>query len=120
MAGDQELIDYLQRLSGYALTGSTAEHVLAFFYGTGRNGKSTFLETIAGILGDYAVSTPMEAFIETKADRHPTDLAMMAHIAGPDQGGPAEPAHRQDCGSPWAGPVHLEHPTSWRVLSLRR
>lgn len=40
-AGDQELIDFIQRVMGYACTGSTKEHALFFFYGTGANGKGT-------------------------------------------------------------------------------
>lgn len=44
----------LQRLLGYAITGDTCERVIAFFVGTGRNGKSTVLETLAAVLGpDY-------------------------------------------------------------------
>jgi putative DNA primase/helicase len=38
-AGDDDLINYLQRLSGYSMTGVTNEHVLAFLWGTGANGK---------------------------------------------------------------------------------
>jgi putative DNA primase/helicase len=51
-AGDQELIDYIQKVFGYALTGDTREHALFFFHGTGANGKSVLVSTIAGILGD--------------------------------------------------------------------
>ncbi len=44
----------LQRFLGYAITGDTCERVIAFFVGTGRNGKSTVLETLAAVLGpDY-------------------------------------------------------------------
>ncbi|HYN51769.1 MAG TPA: hypothetical protein VES62_12665 [Thermoleophilaceae bacterium] len=45
-AGDPELIALAQRIAGYSLTGLTTEHKLLFFYGTGRNGKGTFLTTI--------------------------------------------------------------------------
>ena len=73
--GDAELIDYLQRMVGYCLTGVTSEHALFFLYGTGANGKSVFVTTIATILGDYAANAPMDTFMETRSDRHPTDLA---------------------------------------------
>jgi phage/plasmid-associated DNA primase len=53
-AGDKDIVGFLQRFCGYCLTGVTTEQVLAFFYGTGANGKSVFVGTIAGILGDYA------------------------------------------------------------------
>lgn len=73
--GDQELQAYLQRMVGYALTGSTQEHALFFLYGTGANGKSVFVNTLATILGDYATNAPMDTFMETRTDRHPTDMA---------------------------------------------
>jgi putative DNA primase/helicase len=63
-------------MSGYALTGSTSEHALFFLYGTGANGKSVFLSTIAGILADYQRTAPIETFtVTTGGDRHPTELA---------------------------------------------
>ncbi|MBU9608231.1 phage/plasmid primase, P4 family [Burkholderia multivorans] len=73
--GDAELQAYLQRMAGYTLTGSTQEHALFFLYGTGANGKSVFVNTLATILGDYATNAPMDTFMEARSDRHPTDLA---------------------------------------------
>lgn len=73
--GDADLQAYLQRVSGYCLTGSTQEHALFFLYGTGANGKSVFVNTLATILGDYAASAPMDTFMEARGDRHPTDMA---------------------------------------------
>ncbi len=72
---DAELAAYLQLAVGYWLTGSTQEHALFFLYGTGANGKSVFVNTIFTILGDYAANAPMDTFMETRTDRHPTDLA---------------------------------------------
>ncbi|POR47078.1 putative DNA primase/helicase [Paraburkholderia eburnea] len=74
---DIELQAYLQRTVGYALTGSTQEHALFFLYGTGANGKSVFVNTLATILGDYATNAPMDTFMETRNDRHPTDMASL-------------------------------------------
>lgn len=73
--GDADLQAYLQRMAGYTLTGSTQEHALFFLYGTGANGKSVFVNTLATILGDYAANAPMDTFMETRTDRHPTDMA---------------------------------------------
>jgi putative DNA primase/helicase len=73
--GDDELQSFLQRIAGYALTGSIQEHALFFFYGTGGNGKGVFLNTLTAILADYATVAPMETFIVTHGERHPTDLA---------------------------------------------
>jgi putative DNA primase/helicase len=75
MNSDQTLIDYLQRVSGYALTGITREHALFFGYGTGGNGKGVFLGALGGILHDYAAVAPMETFVFSHTDKHPTDLA---------------------------------------------
>jgi putative DNA primase/helicase len=72
-----ELIGFLQRFLGYCLTGNVREHVLAFLYGTGSNGKSVFVSTAAGILGDYAVVAAMETFIASNVDRHPTEIAKL-------------------------------------------
>ena len=77
MAGDDELIRFLQRVAGYALTGLTIEHALFFFYGTGANGKGVFLNTLTNVFGDYATVAPMETFTATNSERHPTDLAML-------------------------------------------
>ena len=75
--GDDQLIAYLQRFAGYSLTGETSEHALVFFYGTGANGKSTFLQTLSGLWQDYAVSAGFEVFAEAKGDRHPTEIARL-------------------------------------------
>jgi putative DNA primase/helicase len=73
--GDADLQAYLQRMAGYCMTGITSEHVLFFCYGTGANGKSVFINTLGGIWGDYAATAPMETFVASNSDRHPTDLA---------------------------------------------
>jgi putative DNA primase/helicase len=75
MAGDDDLVAFLQRVFGYALTGSTREHALLFCYGTGANGKSVLLSTVAGIMGDYHRTAPIETFTASTSERHPTDLA---------------------------------------------
>lgn len=76
-AGNAELQQYLQRLAGYALTGSTKEHVLPFAHGGGGNGKGTFIAAIAGCMGDYHKTAPIETFAASNTDRHPTDLARL-------------------------------------------
>lgn len=76
-AGDQDLIAFLQRLVGYFLTGLTTEHVFAFLYGTGANGKGSFLNTLTTILGEYATVASVDTFTATTGERHPADLAML-------------------------------------------
>jgi putative DNA primase/helicase len=75
---DQSLIDYLQRLLGYCLTGSTREEQLTFIWGKGGNGKGTLLGALLDIAGDYARSTSTDTFLETRNDRNKADLAVLA------------------------------------------
>src|ERR1051326_489563 len=53
-AGDEGLINLMQRVIGYALTGSVSEKALFVLHGGGNNGKTTLLEAIRYIMGDYA------------------------------------------------------------------
>jgi putative DNA primase/helicase len=76
-AGDADLISFLKRLCGYGLTGSTREHALFFFWGTGANGKSVFLGTVGGCAGDYHRTSPVETFTASAGERHPTELAAL-------------------------------------------
>jgi P4 family phage/plasmid primase-like protien len=76
-AGDRDLIGFLQRMAGYCLTGSTRDHALFFVYGTGGNGKGTFLNTLQWIMGDYAKAAPADMFTERKHEAHTTELARL-------------------------------------------
>ena len=64
--GDKELVHYLQKCVGYSLTGSVKEQCAFFLYGLGNNGKSTFLETIADMLGDYASNAQPDTIMMRK------------------------------------------------------
>jgi putative DNA primase/helicase len=72
---DSDLQSFLQRIIGYTLTGCTRENALFFLYGSGANGKSVFLNTLAGVFGGYARTAPIETFIASNSEHHPTDLA---------------------------------------------
>lgn len=72
---DVGLQSFLQRMAGYALTGDTSSHALFFMFGTGANGKSVLLNSLAGVMGDYHRAAAIETFTATAAERHPTDLA---------------------------------------------
>lgn len=74
---DQDWINYMQRVFGYLQTGSVREHALFFGWGTGTNGKGTLVQALAGIMGDYCSSAPVELFMASKVDRHPTELARL-------------------------------------------
>lgn len=61
--GDAELVNYIQRAVGYSLTGSTSEQCAFFLYGSGSNGKSTFLDIVREICGDYATNIQPETIM---------------------------------------------------------
>lgn len=64
--GDDDLYGFVQRSSGVLLTGSTRDHVLNILYGTGRNGKSTLVETLQTVLGEYSATGRIETFSSVK------------------------------------------------------
>ncbi|HKR61050.1 MAG TPA: phage/plasmid primase, P4 family, partial [Pyrinomonadaceae bacterium] len=88
--GDKELEEFLQRAVGYMLTGDTREQCLFVFYGHGANGKSTFVEVVGALLGDYALKTPMTTFVQPKMERSSNDLARMrgARVVAASEIGP--------------------------------
>lgn len=59
--GDSELIDYVQQIVGLAAIGKVYMEALIISYGEGRNGKSTFWNTIARVLGSYSGSISADA-----------------------------------------------------------
>lgn len=71
--GDKLLADYLRRAVGYTLTGLTGEQKLFFLWGTGQNGKSTFVDVIGNLMGSYA--TTADENLLTGTGGHPTQLA---------------------------------------------
>ena len=75
--GDKDVIRYIQKAIGYSLTGSTAEQVMFFLHGRGRNGKSLFVETIAEILGDYSSNLRASSLMIKKGDDVGNDIARL-------------------------------------------
>lgn len=57
---DEVMRGYIQALAGACLTGDVSAQKMFFLHGTGANGKSVFVETIAGLLGEYALKIPTE------------------------------------------------------------
>jgi putative DNA primase/helicase len=70
--GDMDLQGFLQRLSGYALTGCVNEEVLTFLYGPGGNGKGVLIHVLTTVLGEYAVTAPIEVFTAGRINRNTT------------------------------------------------
>jgi putative DNA primase/helicase len=68
---DAEVRLFLQRVVGLALIGKVIEHVLPILTGTGRNGKGTFVRTVAAALGSYAIEAEPDLFM-ARERAHPT------------------------------------------------
>jgi len=76
---DAELIAFVRRAVGYSLTGATDEQCLFFLYGDGANGKSTFVETLRALLGEYSRKTQAETLLAKSGSRGiPNDVAALA------------------------------------------
>ncbi|MGI8404631.1 MAG: phage/plasmid primase, P4 family [Thermomicrobiales bacterium] len=76
-AGNTELVSYVQRMIGYALTGSIREQAIFIAYGNGSNGKSTLLGAIANMLEQYATEADTDSFLERQGDRIREDVAAL-------------------------------------------
>ncbi|MDP4006688.1 phage/plasmid primase, P4 family [Methylobacterium sp. NEAU K] len=75
---DEDLKAYFQRAVGYTLTGDTTEQVFFFVHGRGSTGKSTLINLIRQLLGDYGLHTPTETILAKQYDNAiPTDLARL-------------------------------------------
>lgn len=76
--GDTALQNYLQCMVGYMLTGSTREQCIFFLYGDGSNGKSTFLDVLADLLGSYAMNAQSETITARRQSDAPrADIARL-------------------------------------------
>jgi putative DNA primase/helicase len=66
---DADLLKYVWKATGYSLTGDCSEQCFFFLHGnTGNNGKSTFVETLLALFGDYARQTPTETLMAKMGD----------------------------------------------------
>jgi putative DNA primase/helicase len=77
MNNNPSMISFLQRAIGYSLTGDISEQCLFIFWGSGANGKSTFLNTIGNMLGDYAQQTPTETLMVKRQGALSNDVARL-------------------------------------------
>jgi putative DNA primase/helicase len=75
---DADLIAFVRRAVGYSLTGSVSEQCLFILIGTGANGKSTFINTLQKLFGDYSASIPIQALMDQRNGSAQTnDLAYL-------------------------------------------
>lgn len=72
---DPAMRAYLARLTGHAIEGRVIVHILPIFAGSGANGKSTYVNAVAGALGDYAAPADPDLLTARTFDAHPTSVA---------------------------------------------
>lgn len=75
--GNKDLISFMQKAIGYALTGLADEQCLFILHGSGANGKSTFLQAISEIMADYAMQTPTETLLVKERGAINNDVARL-------------------------------------------
>jgi putative DNA primase/helicase len=89
---DADMRDFLQRILGYCLTGSTREQTFFIFWGTGNNGKSTLMNVVRHILGDYAVNSPVSTFLAKRDGNSGSEASPdLARLPGARMVSAAEP-----------------------------
>jgi putative DNA primase/helicase len=77
---DPKVRAFTQRALGYSLTGSTIEQCLFILWGSGANGKSTLLEVVRDIFGEYATSSPIDTFLAKRDVGIQNDLARLCGV----------------------------------------
>ncbi len=78
-AGDQEMVDYLQRCLGYSLTADVSEQCVFVCQGHGSNGKSTMINTVLSVVGEYGSTTDRNLLVLSRRD-HPTSIYALRGI----------------------------------------
>ena len=78
--GNKALILFVQKLVGYCLTGLTTEQILIILWGCGANGKTTLVEVLSALLGEYAAKSPVSTFLLNRNDSIPNDLAALQGV----------------------------------------
>lgn len=74
---DAELISFVQRLFGYALTGEVSDHALAIFYGDGANGKSQLIAAVMAVMAGHAVPAPDGLLVQSRSGPHEERIAIL-------------------------------------------
>jgi len=77
---DDSMQEFMQRAVGYSLSGDVSARAFFILHGSGKNGKSTFLNTIQHLMKDYATSTPTSTLKvkgRNSGDSIPNDLACL-------------------------------------------
>lgn len=75
-----QLVEALQRLLGYCLTGRIDAHKLFMFLGIGSNGKNVLLDTVQRIMAFYGLSMPPEILLAAKYDKQVEQASPMIRM----------------------------------------
>lgn len=76
--GNTTLASYVHRAIGYSATADMREQAIFIPFGTGANGKSTFLDTIQYVMGDYGFSCAFSTFEAGQRSEIGADVAALA------------------------------------------
>lgn len=71
---------YVQRLAGSALVGKQKDHKLIIHYGSGSNGKSTFVRGIGHVLGEYFITPDKSLLVREKHSNERREKATLFRI----------------------------------------
>jgi putative DNA primase/helicase len=71
----EDIRGFVQRVMGQSLVGKVEEHVLPIFTGVGGNGKTTLVELLLKVFGDYGIMADPELLVEHSYSQHPTGQA---------------------------------------------
>lgn len=77
MGNKEALVFFLQRAAGYSMTGGTNEQCMFIPYGLGANGKSTYLNILKKMFGEYSQHAETDTFMLRKNDNVRNDLAAL-------------------------------------------
>jgi putative DNA primase/helicase len=74
---EDAVITFVKRYAGYTLTGITRERLFAILWGSGKNGKTTLVELLEDVMGDYATNTDTETILAKKYQGVGNDVAAL-------------------------------------------
>jgi putative DNA primase/helicase len=75
--GSEGVADFARRVVGYCLTGQTSEQVWFLLHGAGSNGKSTLLDVLREVFGEYGQQTAADTLLARRNESVPNDLARL-------------------------------------------
>ena len=78
--GRKALVDFLQEILGYILSGLINEQFFFILVGTGANGKSTLVELFLYLLGEYGLGMPSHSFLKSNSRAIRNDIARLPGV----------------------------------------